>query len=71
MGDFNAPVYFTTGNHEYYVDTKKVLQRVKEAGIRLLDNEKVDTHGLQLVGLRYMNADENSYDPHRVNDLTI
>jgi predicted MPP superfamily phosphohydrolase len=31
----------------------------------------VETHGLQLIGLEYMNADRVTYDAHIVNDLTM
>ena len=35
------------------------------------NNEVVKTHGLQLVGLDYMNADENAFDMRVMNKLTI
>lgn len=63
--------YFTSGNHEYYIDTAKTFEMINGAGIRILDNEMVETHGLQLIGLGYMNADNKTHDAHRVNDLTI
>jgi uncharacterized protein len=31
----------------------------------------VGTRGIQLIGLDYMNADENSFDLHAVNRLTL
>lgn len=63
--------YFTTGNHEFYMDTSKALALIASSGIRILRNEMVETHGLQVIGLEYMNADKNTYDSHKVNDLTI
>ncbi len=71
LGHFKAPAYFTTGNHESYVDTERVIKIIASYGIRVLQNEVVETHGLQLVGLKYMNADENTFDMHAVNKLTI
>ena len=71
LARFEAPVYMTTGNHEYYVDTDRALQSVADHGVRILHNEVVETHGFQLVGLDYMNADENTFDMHAVNKLTI
>ena len=67
----SAPAFFTTGNHESYVDFDTVLGVVRECGVRVLRNEKVITHGIQLIGLDYMNADEKSFDMHGVNDFTI
>ena len=66
-----AEQYFTTGNHEYYIDTEKALRLMAGAGIRVLRNEMVETRGFQLIGLEYMNADRRTYDSHMVNDLTI
>ena len=68
---FEAPVFITTGNHEYYVDTNRALEIFAQYGGRILHNEVVETHGLQLVGLDYMNADENAFDLHAVNKMTI
>lgn len=66
-----ADQYFTTGNHEFYLDTDRALALTEQAGIRILRSELVETHGLQLVGLKYMNADRETYDAHIVNDLTM
>ena len=66
-----AEQYFTTGNHEFYIDTDKALGLIENAGIRILRSEMIKTHGLQLIGMEYMNADRETYDSHMVNDLTI
>jgi predicted MPP superfamily phosphohydrolase len=63
--------YFTTGNHEYYINTARALELVTGVGFKFLQNEMILTHGLQLIGLLYMNGDLKSNDSHRVNDLTI
>lgn len=66
-----AEQYFTTGNHEFYLDMQKALELIAGAGIRVLRSEMVETHGLQLIGMEYMNADRTTFDSHMVNDLTI
>lgn len=45
--------YFVTGNHEEFEDPGKYLDGVKQSGIRVLDGEKVDVEGLQIVGVPY------------------
>ena len=60
LGELNAPTYFTTGNHEGYIDTERALEIIASYGVRILHNEVVETHGLQLVGLDYMKADEDA-----------
>jgi len=64
LREFDAPVYFTGGNHEKYVNQARAEALVEKMGARVLRNENVITHGIQLVGLRYMNADENTLDLH-------
>jgi predicted MPP superfamily phosphohydrolase len=68
LSDFKAPVYFTGGNHEKYVDTERALELIKKYGVRILHNEVVDTHGIYLVGLDYMNPDEKTFDMHPSDD---
>lgn len=63
--------YFTTGNHEFYMDTDKALRLIADAGIKIVRSEMVKTNGIQLIGLEYMNADRQTYDAHIVNDLTV
>lgn len=52
-----APIYFVDGNHDEYVDSRKVKELLKASGIIVLENEIVEDHGLTIVGLDYMNAD--------------
>ena len=51
--DLSAPaeVYYVTGNHEEFTDRAQYLDAVERAGIRVLNNEKVETNGLQIVGI--------------------
>ena len=59
LKDLKADSYFVTGNHEVMIDGEKMIEILKRNGVRVLDNEVVKTHGIQLVGLRYMSADGN------------
>jgi predicted MPP superfamily phosphohydrolase len=66
-----APAYFTTGNHESYADFDKSVEIMAKSNLRILRNEIIETHNIQLIGLDYMNADEQSFDMHKVNKLTM
>jgi uncharacterized protein len=44
-------VYFASGNHEYIGDAKVMLDEIAKAGIRILANESIDIHGLQIAGV--------------------
>lgn len=58
LNQLTAPhgVYFVAGNHEQFRDDRKYLSAIAEAGVRVLNNEKVDVDGLQVVGVPYRNA---------------
>jgi predicted MPP superfamily phosphohydrolase len=49
-------VYFVAGNHEQFRDDSKYLRAIEAAGVRVLNNEKVEADGLQIVGVPYKNA---------------
>ena len=65
---FTAPVYFTGGNHEKYVDQVHAEELVAATGAHILRNDIVKVKGIQLVGLRYMKADDNTLDLHPSDD---
>jgi hypothetical protein len=46
-------VYFSTGNHDEFGDTRGFLAALRHAGIRVLANEKVVVDGLQIAGVPY------------------
>ena len=68
LARFSAPVYYVGGNHEKYVDAERTFALVKKFGVNVLRNQVVKTHGLQLVGLDYLNADEDTFDLHPSDD---
>jgi uncharacterized protein len=56
-------IYFITGNHEEFYDNTKYLQAVRQAGMRVLYNEKVELEGLQIIGVDY--GDTRREEPFR------
>jgi hypothetical protein len=58
LNQLTAPqgVYFVAGNHEQFRDDSKYLHAVAAAGVRVLNNEKVEVDGLQIVGIPYRDA---------------
>ncbi|HVB86795.1 MAG TPA: metallophosphoesterase [Candidatus Dormibacteraeota bacterium] len=59
----SAPLgaYFITGNHEEFHHRAQYIDAVEHAGVRVLNNEKVDLDGVQLVGVH----DRDSAEPER------
>jgi hypothetical protein len=58
LRDLNAPfgTYFVEGNHEEFSDPRKYLDAIRAAGVRVLENEKTEVDGLQIVGVPYRHA---------------
>ena len=51
LADLNAPVYFVSGNHEYYAGRKDVLDALARLGVILMDNRIEHIGAIQLIGL--------------------
>lgn len=49
-------IYFVTGNHELFRGDSEFVNAVQAVGIRVLQNEKVDAEGLQIIGVPYNHA---------------
>ena len=54
-------VYFVAGNHEQFGDDSKYLRAVAAAGVRVLNNEKIEVDGMQIVGVPYRNATQDGH----------
>jgi predicted MPP superfamily phosphohydrolase len=48
--------FFVEGNHEEFRDPAKYLEAVRATGVRVLENEKAEIDGLQIVGVPYRHA---------------
>lgn len=44
-------IYFITGNHEEFGDKTHYINAIKEAGIRVLDNEMINIEGVNIIGV--------------------
>ena len=53
--ELSAPfgIYFATGNHDEYGDLAHYLEALTQAGIHILNNEKVVVDGLAILGVTY------------------
>jgi uncharacterized protein len=49
-------VYYIAGNHEEFYRNAEYLPPLLQSGMRVLDNEKVEVDGLQLIGVHYRDA---------------
>jgi predicted MPP superfamily phosphohydrolase len=63
-------IYYIAGNHEEFYRNAEYLPPLLRAGIRVLNNEKVEVDGLQLIGVHYrdaVNADQYRSILQRMN----
>ena len=51
LDDIEAPVYFTTGNHEHFAGLEEVLALYRGTKMVILDDEVARTNGVQVVGV--------------------
>jgi uncharacterized protein len=49
-------VFFVEGNHEEFSDPTEYVEAIRRTGARVLDNEKAEVDGLQIVGVPYRHA---------------
>jgi uncharacterized protein len=54
-----AGIFYVTGNHEEFGDRTELIGAVQRVGIHVLNNEKVEVQGLQIVGVH----DREAGDP--------
>ena len=59
-----TPLFFTSGNHDLYVNITEVEKLLTSYGVTILDNKLINIDGIQLLGLNYMRADKTSNEIH-------
>jgi predicted MPP superfamily phosphohydrolase len=51
LDDLKAPVFFTTGNHEFYAGLDEILQLLEGTKVQVLRNAMAEVGGVQVVGV--------------------
>jgi len=69
--ELKAKHYFVEGNHDKEVGVEQIKRMLKSIKINYLENEIALFGELQIVGLKHMRADKNSFDLHVINGETI
>jgi predicted MPP superfamily phosphohydrolase len=69
--DFNPKFgkYFVNGNHEEYAGMIASLDALKSAGFVILDNQNVDSDGVQLLGVPYTTNAKSDIDASTTTKL--
>lgn len=72
LSQLEVPLYFITGNHEYYHDTSRIRSYLSQyPQVRVVDNERIDAwKWVEIIGIDYSSSfDRNQYDT-LINSLT-
>lgn len=64
LRQLTVPVLFVEGNHDGYSGVEEIKKILREAGVRVLENEIVQVRGMQVIGLNHMPADEGAPSMH-------
>jgi len=64
LAKLNSPTFFVEGNHDNYTGIENVIKIMGKQNVRVLHNEVIETHGIQLIGLDYLKADDETFDMH-------
>lgn len=65
----DGPVFFVTGNHENYVGPDRVKKSLKEANVKVLDNQLINYGQIQIIGLDY-NEEKRNIE-HVIEEMNI
>lgn len=62
--------YFITGNHETYLPSEEEQNALKQAPMTILDDQKIDLDGLELIGISYPTMNSRKDVAAKVAELT-
>ncbi len=65
LKQINKPIYFVTGNHEYYLKNyNEKINKLKEFNIILLDNKNITINNINVVGIDDKQSSKNQYNKY-------
>ena len=64
LQELDARLYFIEGNHEGYTGADTIKQMLRNAELRVLENEVVHHDGLQVIGLNHLISEEGKSNMH-------
>lgn len=64
LKQLKAPVYFVDGNHDNATNNNRIVALMRSVGVTVLENDLTQLNDLQIVGLKHMSGDRNSFDMH-------
>lgn len=62
---------YIAGNHEEFGDSSPFMNAVKKLGVRILDDEKIEIDGVQIIGLDYSNSAKKENFEHMLSSMHI
>lgn len=62
LQQIKAPIFFIEGNHDIHAGIDEITNYLKQLNVTVLENEIYQIGEVQLIGLKYMKADEKAFD---------
>ena len=63
--------FYIAGNHEEFEDPHSFLEAVHKLGIRILNDEKIDIDGMQIIGLDYSNSSKKENFKNNLEKINL
>jgi len=63
--------FFVAGNHELFGDTEQYLAALRKRGVRILEDEIVESNGLQVIGIDYRTSRNAERMAARLESLKV
>lgn len=65
------PIFYAPGNHEHYGDYEGFIRSLRDAGLRVLVDEKTVYDGVQIAGIQYRDKSKKHEAENAINALGI
>lgn len=63
LKDIKKPIFFVSGNHEFYSGASGLMEALRGVGVRVLENESVEFGAVDLVGVHDMAGEKFGFAP--------
>lgn len=67
LNSFNAPVFYVTGNHEYYHNADEIIEQLSKTKLQILQNDSVNFKDVVISGLNDLRGAKYNKAPSFTN----
>lgn len=67
LNTFNAPVFYVTGNHEYYHNVDEIIEQLSKTKLQILQNDSINFKDVVISGLNDLSGAKYNKAPNFIN----